>query len=118
MCAAFTYKLIRNGDSFALGPSEKFGWAEAAAAEAVFTFVLCYVVLSVAVSTATKSGTMFGLAIGSCVTVGGNAIGAVSGGSLNPAVSFGIAAGHLAGSGFLAALAYTAFEVLGALAAV
>ena len=115
--AAFTYRLIRNGDSFALSPGAKFGWGEVAVAEAVFTFVLCYVVLCVAVSGTTKTDAMFGLAIGACVTVGGNAIGAISGGSLNPAVSWGIASSHMAGSSLIAAAAYTCFELLGAVAA-
>jgi glycerol uptake facilitator-like aquaporin len=50
--------------------------------------LLCFVVLSVA-TTMSPSKDMFGLAIGACVTVGGFAIGGVSGGSLNPAVSVG-----------------------------
>jgi len=117
IAGAFTYRIIRNGDSFALGPGAKFGWAEVATAEAMFTFVLCYVVLCVAVSGTTKSDTMFGLAIGSCVTVGGNAIGAVSGGSLNPAVSWGIASSHGASSSLIAAVVYTGFELVGAVLA-
>merc|ERR1719218_578721 len=67
-------------------------------AEFVFTFVLVFVVLSVA--TTKKSLThYFGFAIGMCVTVGGFAIGKVSGGSLNPAVSIGISISHLIGGG-------------------
>merc|ERR1719247_3768097 len=89
----------------------------ALAAEVAFTAVLCLVVLCVAVHEKTKSPAMFGLAIGSCVTVGGNAIGAISGGSLNPAVSFGIAAAatpkHGAGNLVIAAF-YTLFEFIGA----
>merc|ERR1719478_60349 len=87
--AAFTYVAIYKGTSFPLQPGEGYGHGHAAMAEIVFTFVLCFVVLSVA-TTKEPSKDMFGLAIGSCVTVGGYAIGAVSGGSLNPAVSFGI----------------------------
>lgn len=118
MLAALTYSVIRNGDSFALGPGVNFGWLEMVFGEMMFTFVLCYVVLSVAVSKTTNSATMFGLAIGSCVTVGGNAIGGISGGSLNPAVSFGIATGHMTSASFVAAVVYTISEVVGALAAV
>ena len=40
-----------------------------------------------------------GLAIASCVTAGGYAIGAVSGGSLNPAVSFGISSAQIINGG-------------------
>lgn len=118
MVAALTYTVIHNGASFKLGPGPKFGYGEVALAEGVFTFVLCFVVLSVAVSTTTNNGTMFGLAIGACVTVGGNAIGTISGGSLNPAVSFGIAAGHKFADGSLvAACIYTLIELIGAGAA-
>merc|ERR1712224_672563 len=64
----------------------------------------------------------FGLAIGSCVTVGGFAIGGISGGSLNPAVSIGIATGAgFSGAGFFGQLAraigYSLIEIVGALAA-
>jgi aquaporin Z len=111
--AAFTYSLIRKGDSFGLGPSGKISWAQVGVAEVVFTFVLCYVVLCVAVAKKTNAPTMFGLLIGACVTVGGNAIGAISGGSLNPAVSFGIGASHSV-SNLLNALIYTLFEFVGA----
>jgi len=60
------------------------------------TALLAYVVLSCATvshagSQKTKNSFYFALCIGSCVTVGGFAIGAVSGGELNPAVSTGIA---------------------------
>merc|ERR1719222_1237272 len=94
VCAGFTYSAIYSGASFPLGPVGSHSWSQAAVAEIVFTFVLCFVVLSAAVSEKTKTTQMFGLAIGSCVTVGGLAIGGISGGSLNPAVSFGIASAH------------------------
>jgi len=102
------------GTAFPLGPSGKFGWGQAAYAEFMFTFVLCFVVLSVA-TTRIPSKDMFGLAIGSCVTVGGCAIGAVSGGSLNPAVSFGIDTADLVtGGSFSNCITYSAFEFSGA----
>merc|ERR1740120_605310 len=53
--AALTYRAIYSGGSFMLATGLKFGWAEVAAAEAIATFVLCYVVLCVAVSTTTHS---------------------------------------------------------------
>merc|ERR1719272_916293 len=89
ICGAFTYAAMENGKTFPLGPQKDFGWVAAGVAEIIFTFVLCFVVLSVA-TVKNSLSQYFGLAIGSCVTVGGYAIGAVSGGSLNPAVSFGI----------------------------
>eukprot|EP00930_Biecheleria_cincta_P042797 TRINITY_DN2944_c0_g2_i1.p1 TRINITY_DN2944_c0_g2~~TRINITY_DN2944_c0_g2_i1.p1 ORF type:complete len:482 (+),score=86.78 TRINITY_DN2944_c0_g2_i1:73-1446(+) len=118
IAAAFTYSFIHRGTTFALGAIGEFTWAGLGVAEVVFTFVLCYVVLSVAVSTRTKASHMFGLAIGSCITAGGCAIGGISGGSLNPAVSFGIAAAQTMNGGFFyKALVYSAFELLGGAAA-
>jgi len=120
--AACTYTAIHGGKSFPLGPKDGFGLGEVAGAEAFFTFVLCFVVLSVACSPSASKGDyseVFGLAIGSCVTVGGFAIGSVSGGSLNPAVSFGIAAGDAMGASNFGGLLtmgwlYTVFELAGA----
>ena len=87
IAAAFTYAFIYKGSTFALGPVGSSTWTGVSVAEIIYTFVLCFVVLCVAVSERTKASHLFGLAIGSCVTVGGFAIGGISGGSLNPAVS-------------------------------
>merc|ERR1712146_656750 len=60
----------------------------------------------------------FGFAIGMCVTVGGFAIGKVSGGSLNPAVSIGISSSHVLNHGvFWPCLVYTAVELVAGMAA-
>jgi len=118
--AAFTYSAVHHGGTFPLAPGKGYGWGDAAFAEIVFTFVLCFVVLCVATTTPAGPGEahtrdMFGLAIGSCVTAGGLAIGAVSGGSLNPAVSFGISSTRIMQGGiFVNCLAYTCFELVGA----
>merc|ERR1719378_723318 len=119
VAAAYTYAGMHHGKTFALEPVAPYGWSAALQGEFVFTFVLCFVVLSVAT---TKSFTMkeqqnhvFGLAIGSCVTAGGYAIGGVSGGSLNPAVSTGISAARIIGGGhFYNCLIYSLFEFVGA----
>ncbi|CAE7608926.1 NIP4-1 [Symbiodinium sp. CCMP2592] len=79
-----------------LQPGKDHTLAQAGVAEMIFTFVLCYVVLATATtakpeSQQTKQNFYFGLAIGSCVTAGGIASGAISGGELNPAVSTGLA---------------------------
>jgi aquaporin Z len=116
--AALTYTLIYQGDTFPLGPLPGFRWSQVAVAEIIFTFVLCYIVLCTAVSTKTKSESMFGLAIGMCVTVGGFAIGSISGGSLNPAVSIAIASSQIMNGGmFYKALIYSSFEFFGGLVA-
>jgi aquaporin Z len=63
--------------------------------EALFTFALCYVVLNVATSKDQPGNSFFGLAIGFTVVAGAFAIGGISGGAFNPAVSLGAAAGGL-----------------------
>jgi len=120
--AAFCYSAMHHGNTFPLAAGEftkggtkvEFGYGGVAFAEIVFTFVLCYVVLCVA-TVREPSKDMFGLIIGSCVTAGGYAIGAVSGGSLNPAVSFGISSSHIMGGGhFYRCLIWSLFEFAGA----
>merc|ERR1719160_2108626 len=120
--AAFTYAAVYHGKTFALLPNKKagFDWGDVAAGEIIFTFVLCYVVLCVATTTPpgpkeAHSRDMFGLAIGSCVTVGGFAVGPCGSGALNPAVAVGVASANIMNGGvFVNALAYTAFELVGA----
>ena len=73
------------------------GHTEAAAAvvEVLITFALCYVVLNVATSKDQPGNGFFGLAIGFTVVAGAFAVGGISGGSFNPAVSLGAATGNL-----------------------
>merc|ERR1719274_366588 len=114
ICAAYTYAAMHHGATFPLAPGAGFGFGHAAAAEIIFTFVLCFVVLCVA-TVKEPSKDMFGLAIASCVTAGGYAIGAVSGGSLNPGVSIGISGSHIIGGGhFYNCLIYSLYEFIGA----
>jgi len=114
ICASFTYAAMHHGATFALAPGKGFGFGHAAMAEIVFTFALCFVVLTVA-TVKEPSKDMFGLAIGMTVTAGGYAIGAVSGGSLNPAVSFGISSSNIINHGhFYNCLIYTLYEFIGA----
>jgi len=97
------------------GAKAPYHLTQALLGELVFTFTLSYVVLCVAVSGLTKASHFFGLAIGFCVVVGGFAMGNVSGGSLNPAVSLALA---LSGSGFVNAVSYILVQLLaGVLAA-
>jgi len=118
--AAMTFMSIYSGEknTITLGPVGKHSTAHAFAAEVAFTFVLCFIVLGAAVSDKTKTTEFFGLAIGSCVTVGGLAIGGISGGSLNPAVSFGLASTELTTKALTNAAIYSAAEVAGAALAV
>jgi len=117
ICAAFTYSAMMNGQTFPLKPAG-YMWSQALIAEFMFTFVLAFVVLSVA-TVKNALSEYFGFAIGMCVTVGGCAIGKVSGGSLNPAVSVGISSSHIMGGGnFWPCLVYMLVEVVaGAVAA-
>eukprot|EP00931_Biecheleriopsis_adriatica_P093864 TRINITY_DN6758_c0_g1_i1.p1 TRINITY_DN6758_c0_g1~~TRINITY_DN6758_c0_g1_i1.p1 ORF type:complete len:456 (+),score=126.11 TRINITY_DN6758_c0_g1_i1:89-1456(+) len=119
IAAAFTYAYIHKLKTFALGPVGDSTWAGVTFAEIVYTCLLAYVVLCVAVSESTKTTHMFGLAIGACVTAGGFAAGGISGGSLNPAVSIGVASAQVIGGGFFffKVLAYSALEFAGGVAA-
>jgi aquaporin Z len=62
---------------------------KALAAEFLFTFALCYVVLNVATAKATSGNSFYGLAIGFTVLAGAYSVGAISGGAFNPAVAVG-----------------------------
>jgi len=115
--AAFTYALVMNGKTFQLNPGT-YRWDQVVYAEFAYTFVLAFVVLSVA-TVKNPLSQYFGFAIGMCVTVGGVAIGKISGGSLNPAVSIGISSSHLiGGGGGWPCIVYTIVEIFaGVLAA-
>jgi aquaporin Z len=119
ICAALTYSALNNGETFALKPPAST-WGQVAIAEFVFTFVLAFVVLSVA-TVKNPLSEYFGFAIGMCVTVGGCAIGKVSGGSLNPAVSIGITTSHSmkedGGKAIYPCLIYALVEVAAGVAA-
>jgi aquaporin Z len=66
-----------------------------ALAELLFTFALCWVVLNVATSKDQPHNQFYGLAVGFTVVSGAFAVGSISGGSFNPAVSLGAATGGL-----------------------
>ena len=92
---------------------------DVALAEGVATFFLCLTVLNMATSskTAGNSTGACGLMIGLSVTAGAYTIGHVSGGSLNPAVTFGLcgSAGEWGGAQWYAFLLP---QLVGAVAAV
>jgi len=113
--AGFTYSNMEKGQCFPLAPGAGHTWLSAYLAEMVFTFMLCYVVLSIACCDAKPCmDSFFAFAIASCVTAGGYGIGAISGGSLNPAVSIGIAVSSIGrGHGIFHMIPYVIFEFLG-----
>merc|ERR1719389_591115 len=99
---------------FNLAPTPGFHWWQAALAEIIYTFMLCFVVLNVAASKKHAGQNQFyGLAIGFVVIAGGYGAGHISGGCFNPAVAWGIDVSS-AGIGFGWCLAYTIFEFIGA----
>jgi len=65
------------------------GLVAAFTSELLFTFALCYVMLNVATSKSHPDNSFYGLAIGFTVVAGAFAVGAISGGAFNPAVTLG-----------------------------
>jgi aquaporin Z len=83
--------LLDTTQAFAPAPYNDTGAAQARAffAEFLFTFILAQTMINVAVSRQ-GGNSHFGLAIGMAVLTGGYAVGVVSGGAFNPAVTFGL----------------------------
>jgi len=81
--------------------------------------ILVATALATATTTAppslTRNNFQFALCIGSCITAGGFAVGAVSGASLNPGVAIGIAFQGFCGFGKM--IHYALFELTGGLMA-
>jgi len=106
-------------DVIKVQPGAEATWTMACGVELMFTFVLCFVVLAVGTTKPSSPSAQvwqLGLAIGSCVTAGGLAIGWISGGYLNPAVTFGadfLAMGFGASDTHFYALWYGIFQLLG-----
>jgi len=114
LAGAFT-SLGMTGRSVPLAHGTGYGWGGVAVAEVVYTFVLCFVVLNVATPRGGQLSHMHGLAVGFCIVAGGFAIGSVSGGSLNPAVSVALDTSHaLTGGKWINCLGYVVLEFVGA----
>merc|ERR1719231_1089825 len=123
LAAGLAYTAIV-GRAVPLQPGAGHSWFDAAFAEILYTFVLCFVVLNVAtlsgvhLTNGGKAKQIYGLAIAFCIVVGGYAIGSVSGGSLNPAVSFGLDTSNaVKGGSWMNCIPYACFEIVGAAAA-
>jgi len=114
--AAFVYAAVHGHITFQLGPGDGFDWGSVGVAETVFTFVLCFTVLCVATVAKNPAPELTGFIIGMCITTGGLAIGKISGGSLNPAVSLGIGAARkfFTDGRFQFGVIYSGFEFTGA----
>ncbi len=72
-----------------------FHLVQALLAEAVFTFILCFVVLTVATNSKVGNNHYYGLAIGLVVASGAITVGPISGGAFNPAVAIGLGISNL-----------------------
>merc|ERR1711988_855365 len=88
IAAAFTYGFIFSDALF-----DHVGFlpgmhVKVVLAETLFTFVTCVVLLAVCLDERTKNSSMHGLAVGSCIVVGGFAVECISGGLFNPALVF------------------------------
>merc|ERR1719311_394626 len=88
ICAALLYLSIF-GTAFMMRPVWQYSTGDMCAAEILYTWALVYVVLNVATARLNSPNDYFGLAIGFTVVTGAISIGAISGCSLNPAVSIG-----------------------------
>jgi len=77
------------GTAFMLKPVWQYSTGDMCGAEVLYTWALVYVVLNVATASENDPNHYFGLAIGFTVVSAAITIGAISGCSLNPAVSIG-----------------------------
>lgn len=89
IAAGGVYTVVCGGTTFVLEPVGKYNSLTAGVVEALYTMLLCYVVLNTATTQKQDGNHYFGLAIGFVVVSAALAIGGISGCSLNPAVSFG-----------------------------
>lgn len=91
---------------FRVGNGDVTAWSgralwTALVVEALFTFLLAFVVLNVATSKDHPDNSFYGLAIGGTVTVGILIVGALSGAAFNPAVALGVSLAELSAWGNL-----------------
>jgi len=122
--AGAMFMALHTGRTFALGPKNRYADAAVFIMEFTFTLILCLTVLSVACSKGISSpltrNNYYGLAIGSAVTAGGFATANISGGCLNPAVSFGVGISNMSNDGtqnLSYVMTYTAAQLAGGLGA-
>jgi len=87
--AGSTVTLLAKDRELHIRTSQQYSQVACCFSEGAFSFLICYVVLSTSAKlpgAKTKCNNIAGLAYGSCHTVGGFAIGHISGSMLNPAV--------------------------------
>lgn len=109
---ALTYLFMFKA-SFDITPGKGHTWIGAGIVEAIYTFFICFVVLNTACSSASKDNQYFGLAISFVIIAAGYAIGAISGGVINPAVGLGVDLASIH-KGFGYSIVYMVFQLVGA----
>jgi len=115
-CAGLAYSFLFE-NMFNLEPTPGHSWIQAGAAETIYTFMLCFVVLNVAASNVHGGNNEFyGLAIGFVIVAGAYGAGSISMGCFNPAVAAGIDVSS-ASVGLKYCFVYAAFEFTGAVLA-
>lgn len=121
IAGAWTFVVIYSGRTFSLGPVDSYSWGSRLQIEIFFTFVLCLTVLSVATAKGTPKDDIVGFVVGMCIIVGGYVVSMVSGGTMNPAVTLGVATTGVVCtncSSFGVGMLYILLEFIGALLAV
>lgn len=117
LIGAWTFAGLGGWKTFSLGPLAHYSWATRAPVLIFFTAVLCLTVLCVATVKVTQVlDEYFGLIIGLCIVIGGPVVGMASGGTMNPAVTFGVATTGLLCNGctpVIWGIFYIVFEFLG-----
>jgi len=92
------FEIIEKTKNMSLQPVGSYGWYEVGMAETIFTGILGFAFLATATTTmapsTTKTNFFFGWTVSSVIFIGGFAIGALSGGMLNPAVCLGRGVSH------------------------
>ena len=86
--AAYIFYIL-SGKTFLPSPGNGVIVGQSILVEALFTFVLCSVILAVATSKKLEGNYIYGLAIGLTLAAGAYAGGSISGGVYNPAVALG-----------------------------
>lgn len=87
LASALVYVMV--DQTFSPTPAADAGTLSVFLAEVLFTFALALVILNVATAKSTEGNSYYGLAIGFTVLAGAFAVGGISGGAFNPAVSIG-----------------------------
>lgn len=119
--AAAVYSYLNHGTRIAITFNNQYSTAAIILAEGLFSFLTSYVVLTTSTVKATSVHMMrrrniAGYAYGSCHTVGGFAIGNISGSVLNPAVAIAFSGLASLGSGFSSTcIQYVLYEIVGGL---